>query len=75
MILKTITESPGFMALKRDLAAQDRAGLLLGLLEARGFVVDEATRRRVEVCTDPDLLGRWINRTVTTRTLEEVFEG
>lgn len=75
MNLKAIPESSGFKALKRDLAAQDRAGVLLGLLEAHQFTVDEATRKRIEGCTDPDLLGRWINRTVGAKTLDEVFQG
>ncbi|MBI2392022.1 MAG: hypothetical protein HYV09_20690 [Deltaproteobacteria bacterium] len=53
--------------------AQGEAQALLRVLARRGFAVDRAIEQRVLSCVDLELLGRWIDRAVTARTLEEVF--
>ncbi|MBI2392024.1 MAG: hypothetical protein HYV09_20700 [Deltaproteobacteria bacterium] len=53
--------------------AKGEAQALLRVLARRGFAVDRATEQRVLSCADLELLGRWIDRAVTARTLEEVF--
>jgi hypothetical protein len=53
--------------------ARGEAKMLLTVLAARGFVVDEATRARVLACTDAALLEGWGRRAVGARTLDEVF--
>lgn len=59
--------------LKADAAIQAKADSLFAVFEARSFVVDEATRERIEQCTNLDLLRRWTTQAVTAKTLDEVF--
>ncbi len=76
-----IPESPGFKALREMLQARARdegkavgkADALLTVLNARHLTVDDTTRARIEACTDPLTLDRWIARAVTATTLDEVF--
>lgn len=56
-----------------SIEARGEAKMLLTVLAARGFVVDEATRARVLACTDAALLEGWGRRAVGARTLDEVF--
>jgi hypothetical protein len=53
--------------------ARGEAKMLLTVLTARGFVVDEATRARVLACADATLLERWGRRAVGAKGLDEVF--
>jgi hypothetical protein len=49
------------------------AKMLLTVLAARGFAVDDAARARVLACTDAALLERWGRRAVGAKALDEVF--
>ena len=64
---RVIPESPGFKALKREIEAigeargqgigevRGEARALLTVLGARRLPIDEATRARIERCTDPEM--------------------
>ena len=47
--------------------------MLLVVLAARGFAVDEATRARVLACADAARLERWGRNAVGVKVLDEVF--
>ena len=76
-----IPESPGFKALRDMLQARARsegethgkAEALVTVLRARQLPVDDATRARIEACTDSATLDRWIARAATAATVAEVF--
>ncbi|MEH0556754.1 hypothetical protein [Streptomyces sp. B21-101] len=53
--------------------AQGRAEALLLVLEQRGIDVPEDIRERITDCDDPETLGRWLARSVTAPTAEDVF--
>lgn len=53
--------------------ARGEARALLRVLARRGFAIDRASEQRVLSCADLELLGRWIDRAVTAKTIEEVF--
>lgn len=69
--------SPAYLALRRDIEAigevRGKAESLLAVLAARKLLVDDATRERIEGCTDRATLERWIARAATATTLDEVF--
>ncbi|TDC63655.1 hypothetical protein E1200_21800 [Actinomadura sp. GC306] len=48
--------------------------LLLVVLEARGFVIDDRLRRRVTSCRDLEQIHAWARRAVTTSSLGEIFD-
>lgn len=53
--------------------ARGEAKMLLTVLAARGFTVDDVTRAKVLACTDADRLERWGRSAVTAKGLDEVF--
>ena len=53
--------------------AEGEAKMLLTVLAARGFQVDEETRRRILECRDVAQLETWGARAVVARGLHEVF--
>ncbi len=53
--------------------AEGEAKMLLTVLAARGFQVDEETRRRILECRDVAQLETWGARAVVARSLHEVF--
>ncbi|WP_141579940.1 hypothetical protein [Actinomadura sp. WMMA1423] len=53
--------------------AEGEVKALLLLLEARGLDVPEDVRARVEGCTDPEQIERWIQRAVSADTAEDLF--
>ncbi|TDC47423.1 hypothetical protein E1281_26275 [Actinomadura sp. KC345] len=46
---------------------------LLLMLEARGVVLSAGVRGRIESCTDPDRIERWIQRAATVERAEDLF--
>lgn len=75
MLLNSIVTppSPAYLALRRDIEAIAEARVLFAVLGARKLPVDDDARQRIERCTDPDTLERWITRAATATTLAEVF--
>lgn len=53
--------------------ARGMGRMLLVVLAARGFSVDEATRARVLACADAARLERWGRNAVVVKVLDEVF--
>jgi hypothetical protein len=53
--------------------ARGQAKALLRILAARGMEVTESQRTQILQCTDPDTLGRWLDRAVTVRLTDELF--
>jgi hypothetical protein len=53
--------------------AEGEAKALLRILAARGLEVTESQRTQILQCTDPDTLGRWLDRAVTVRLTDELF--
>jgi hypothetical protein len=43
------------------------------VLRIRGISMDDATRLRIEGCTEPVLLERWLSRATTVSTAAELF--
>jgi hypothetical protein len=53
--------------------AEGKIAALLTLLEARGLLLDDQQRARIESCTEPDTLDRWIRRSATVAMTDELF--
>ncbi|NEC10240.1 hypothetical protein [Streptomyces sp. SID7909] len=53
--------------------AEGRAEGLLLLLGVRGIALADADREKIATCTDPQLLGEWLQRAATASSAEEVF--
>ncbi|WP_406149702.1 hypothetical protein [Streptomyces sp. NBC_01012] len=53
--------------------AQGRAETVLIVLDARGIDVDRAAREKIAACREPELLRRWLLRSVLVATAEEIF--
>lgn len=70
-----IPASSAYLALRRDIEAIAEARALLAVLAARKLTVDVATRERIERCSDPEMLERWITSAATATTLGEVFDA
>jgi hypothetical protein len=54
---------------------QDRAEMILRILEWRGIPVPESVRQRVMACTGLDQLETWGRRAVHAATADDLFEG
>ena len=53
--------------------AQGEAAAVLRILAKRGIAVDDKSRERIESCTDLDLLGAWLDRSLTAEQVDELF--
>jgi hypothetical protein len=51
-----------------------RAADILRILDRRGIEVPDAARERVTSCTDLEVLGTWLDRSLTVSNAEELFE-
>jgi len=58
---------------KTEGKAEDRASLILRVLEKHGIDVPEDIRERVTSCTDLDTLTLWFDRSLTASTAEDLF--
>ena len=47
---------------------------VISLLKTRQLHVDEATRRRIETCTDVGLLELWLARASSVTLAEDIFD-
>ncbi|SPT58904.1 Uncharacterised protein [Actinomadura madurae] len=47
--------------------------VLLVVLEARGFTIDDDLRQRITNCKDLQQLDNWVRRAATAQTLDEIF--
>ena len=54
--------------------ARGEAKIILRLLKRRGVAVDDASRERIESCTDQETLERWADRTLDATTVEDLFK-
>ncbi len=55
--------------------AQGKADSVLVLLRARGLHLPPDIEHRIQACTDPDTLDRWLVRAATVSDPADVFEG
>ena len=46
---------------------------LVGVLEARGFMVNRQDRQRIDACADHSQLAAWLRRAATATSASEVF--
>ncbi|WP_330305882.1 MULTISPECIES: hypothetical protein [unclassified Streptomyces] len=53
--------------------AEDRASLVLRVLEKRGIPVPAAVQERITSCTDFDTLTVWFDRAITAERAEDLF--
>jgi hypothetical protein len=59
-------------------AEQNRAGIrqaIVTVLAARGVTCSTENVSRLEACTDPDVLNRWLSRALGATSAAEVFEA
>ena len=61
---------PFFAALAK---VEAKAEAVIAVLDARGLLLDDASRARILACTDTATLDRWITRAATAPTLAAVF--
>ncbi|MFJ4617907.1 hypothetical protein [Streptomyces sp. NPDC088812] len=54
--------------------ARGEAKAIIRVLEVRGIEVPDAARERVASCTDLEMLGTWLDRSLTASTAEELFD-
>jgi hypothetical protein len=58
----------------REMGRQEgEASALMAVLEARGFVLDDALRARISSCTDSEQLESWLMAAARAERLEDVF--
>lgn len=50
------------------------AKFILRALKRRGINVDDASRERIQSCTDQETLGLWFDRTFEATTVEDLFK-
>ncbi|MEO3829219.1 hypothetical protein [Actinomadura sp. B10D3] len=53
--------------------AKGEIKVLLVVLEARGFTIDDDLRQRITNCKDLQQLDTWARRAATAQTLDEIF--
>jgi hypothetical protein len=53
---------------------EGRAEDILRILDRRGLEIPDAVRERVTSCTDLEVLGTWLDRSLTAESAEELFE-
>ncbi|MFF3937747.1 hypothetical protein [Streptomyces phaeofaciens] len=53
--------------------AEGRAEDILRILDRRGVEVSEAVRERITSCADLEVLGTWLDRSLTATSAEELF--
>ncbi|MFG2324462.1 hypothetical protein [Streptomyces sp. NPDC048568] len=53
--------------------AEGKAEDILHILEVRGIEVSDSVRERVTDCTDLDVLGTWLDRSLSAAHAEELF--
>jgi uncharacterized protein YbjT (DUF2867 family) len=58
---------------KAEGKAEDRASLILRVLDKHGVSVPEDTRDRITSCTDLDTLALWFDRALTATAAEDLF--
>lgn len=49
--------------------------MLMHLLRRRGLALDPSQRRRLQECSDPAQLRRWLDRALEAETTAELFDG
>ncbi|MFH8339920.1 hypothetical protein [Streptomyces sp. AM6-12] len=59
----------------RKVRAESRAEDILHILGARGVEVSDSVRERVMACVDLDVLGTWLDRSLTVTSAEGLFVG
>jgi glutathione S-transferase len=58
----------------REGEAKGKAAALLTVLAARGLPLDDATRARIEGCSDSTRLDRWLARAATAPSFPEALD-
>ena len=59
---------------RREGRLEERAQLVIRLLEGRKMRVDESTRNRIVGCRDEELLDKWFDRALVASALAELFD-
>jgi len=60
---------------RKEGETKGRAASVVAVLTARGIQVSNEYRTRIESCTDIPTLDRWIVRSATVSSVDEVFDG
>ncbi len=58
---------------RAEAKAEGRAETILRVLEVRGVETLDSVRDRVTACTDLDVLGTWLDRSLSAERAEELF--
>jgi hypothetical protein len=53
--------------------AEGEAAAILRVLNRRGIAVDDASRERIESCTDIEVLGTWLDRSIDAKQVSDLF--
>ena len=54
--------------------ARGEAKAVIAVLDARGIAVSDEARARIEGCSDPSQLEKWVRLAVTARAVDELFD-
>jgi len=54
--------------------ATEKAAAVLDFLDARGLAISDAQRERIVSCDDLEILTRWVRRSATITSTDELFE-
>lgn len=54
--------------------AEGEAKFILRALKRRGIEVDDASRERIESCTDQETLAQWFDRALDAASVTDLFE-
>jgi hypothetical protein len=60
---------------KQEGRAEGQANAVLLLLAQRGIAVDEAQRHRIATCTDLRVIGDWLARVLTVRSVDDLLRN
>jgi len=61
--------------LRAEGRAEGRAEDVLRILQRRGVELSESSRERIAGCTDLELLGAWLDRSLTAATEADLFDA
>jgi hypothetical protein len=59
--------------LRAEGRAEGEAAAILRILNRRGIDVDDASRERIESCTDIEVLGTWLDRSLDATQASDLF--
>ncbi|QIS15081.1 hypothetical protein [Nocardia arthritidis] len=68
-------QGPTAQAIREEGRKEAAVQHILESLEIRGISISAADRSKVSACRDIDLLREWFRRSITAKTVDDLFTG